>query len=319
MSISQVSLNHITENECQKAVNLWLDWLAHERKLAYNTQTAYFHDLEVFMDFMTKHLGSTVSLIDLQNLGARDFRAYLTSIQLSGLSKSSIARAISTIKNFFRYLERQTSIRNDSINLLRAPKIAHSIPKALTVTDAKTSLKTSGIIAKSPWIGLRDMAVLHLLYGCGLRISEAINMNGDEVPIAETITITGKGGKQRLVPVLSEVRNAVENYIDKCPYIIGLDGPLFFGAQGKRLNPAIIQRTMRSIQELLGLAPTATPHALRHSFGTHLLLSGADLRAIQELLGHSSLSTTQRYTEVNSAHLIEVHKKAHPRSLTRKS
>ena len=319
MSISQVSLKHITENECQKVVNLWLDWLAHERQLANNTQTAYLHDLEVFMGFMAKHLGSAVRLIDLQNLSSRDFRAYMTSIQLSGLSKSSIVRAISTIKNFFRYLERQISIKNDSINLLKPPKLAHSIPKALTENDAKTSLKTSGIIAKIPWIGFRDMAILHLLYGCGLRISEALNMNGDEIPIAETITITGKGGKQRLVPILTEVRNALENYIDACPYIIELDGPLFFGAQGKRLNSAIIQRTMRRIQELLGLASTATPHALRHSFGTHLLLSGADLRAIQELLGHTSLSTTQRYTEVNSAHLIEVHKKAHPRSLIRKS
>ena len=319
MSISQVSLKHITENECQKAVSLWLDWLAHERQLANNTQTAYFHDLEVFVVFMSKHLGCTASLIDLQNLSSRDFRAYMTSIQLSGLSKSSIVRAISTIKNFFRYLERQISIKNDSINLLKPPKLAHSIPKALTENDAKISLKTSGIIAKIPWIGFRDMAILHLLYGCGLRISEALNMNGDEIPIAETITITGKGGKQRLVPILTEVRNALENYIDACPYIIELDGPLFFGAQGKRLNSAIIQRTMRRIQKLLGLPSTATPHALRHSFGTHLLLSGADLRAIQELLGHTSLSTTQRYTEVNSAHLIEVHKKAHPRSLPRKS
>ena len=319
MSISSVSLKQITENECQKAVSLWLDWLGHERQLANNTQTAYLHDLEVFMSFMAKHLGGAVRLIDLQNLSTRDFRAYMTSVQLSGLSKSSIARAISTIKNFFRYLEQQISVKNDSINLLKSPKLPHSIPKALTVNDAKTSLKASKILAKSPWVGLRDMAILHLLYGCGLRISEAINMNGDEIPITETITITGKGGKQRLVPILPEVRGAIENYINVCPYIIKSDSPLFFGTQGKRLNPAIIQRTMRTIQGLVGLPSTATPHALRHSFGTHLLLSGADLRAIQELLGHTSLSTTQRYTEVNSAHLIEVHKKAHPRSLTRKS
>jgi integrase/recombinase XerC len=319
MSISQVSLKYITETECQKAVSLWLDWLGHERQLANNTQTAYLHDLEVFMSFMAKHLGGAVSITDLQNLNTRDFRAYMASIQLSGLSKSSTARAISTIKNFFRYLEQQIRIKNDSINLLKSPKLPHSIPKALTVNDAKTTLKAPETLAKSPWIGLRDMAILHLLYGCGLRISEAINMNGDEIPITETITITGKGGKQRLVPILPEVRDAIENYINACPYIIKLDSPLFFGAQGKRLNPAIIQRTMRTIQGLLGLASTATPHALRHSFGTHLLLSGADLRAIQELLGHTSLSTTQRYTEVNSAHLIETHKKAHPRSLTRKS
>ena len=307
-------LDNIIEADSKEAISRWLNWLIDERRLSENTKIAYLHDLEVFLSFLSKHFGHQIQLTDLENVKLSDFRGFLTQIQISGLSKPSAARTISTIRNFFKYLERESGITNNSIGLIKSPKLGRPLPKALNIPDAKNSINMAGELARNHWVGVRDIAVLHLLYGCGLRINEALSMNGDNIPISETITIIGKGSKQRLIPVLPSVKDAIDRYLDICPFQIIPDGPLFFGARGKRLNPAIIQKAMRIIQGALNLPATATPHALRHSFGTHLLANGADLRAIQELLGHASLSTTQRYTEVDPNHLIEIHKKAHPRS-----
>ena len=308
------TLDQAVAIDCKEVVVSWSIWLENQRRLSPNTKTAYLHDLEVFLAFLSKHLGQRIRLHDLENITLTDFRSFITEIQIKGLSKSSTARTISTIRNFFRYLERELEVANSHINRIKSPRTNHSLPKALNVSDAKESLEASKTLSKIRWVGARDSALIHLLYGCGRRISEALQMNGDIVPFSETITITGKGSKQRLVPVLPSVRDAVENYRAICPFQIKYNTPLFYGVRGKRLNPALVQRMMRSLQVTLGLPSTATPHALRHSFGTHLLINGADLRTIQELLGHASLSTTQRYTDVDTDHLLKVHQKAHPRS-----
>ena len=314
MPSSLKTLNQAIAIDCKEAVVSWSIWLENQRRLSPNTRTAYLHDLEVFLVFLSKHLGQRISLNDIENVTLTDFRSFITEIQMKGLSKSSTARTISTIRNFFHYLERELEVTNSHVNRIKSPRTNHSLPKALNVSDAKGSLEASKTLSKIRWVGARDSALIHLLYGCGLRISEALQMNGDIVPFSETITITGKGSKQRLIPVLPSVRDAVEKYRTICPFQIKYDTPLFYGVRGKRLNPAVVQRMMRSLQVTLGLPSTATPHALRHSFGTHLLINGADLRTIQELLGHASLSSTQRYTDVDTEHLLKVHQKAHPRS-----
>jgi len=314
MPSSLKALDQAIAIDCKEVVVSWSIWLENQRRLSPNTRIAYLHDLEVFLAFLSKHLGQRISLNDLENITLTDFRSFITEIQIEGLSKSSTARTISTVRNFFHYLDRELAITNSHVDRIKSPKTNHSLPKALNVFDAKKSLEVANTLTKTHWVGARDSAILHLLYGCGLRISEVLQMNGDIVPFSETIKITGKGSKQRLVPVLPSVRDAIDNYLAICPFQIKYGTPLFFGLRGKRLNPAIVQRMMRSLQITLGLPSTATPHALRHSFGTHLLINGGDLRAIQELLGHTSLSTTQRYTDVDTAHLLEVHQKAHPRS-----
>ena len=314
MPSSSKTLDQAIAIECKEVIVSWSSWLENQRRFSPNTRIAYLHDLEVFLTFLSKHKGQLISLNDLKNITLTDFRSFITEIQMKGLSKSSTARTISTIRNFFRYLEQEFAITNSYVDRIKSPRTNYSLPKALNVSDAKKSLEASKTLSKIRWVGARDSALIHLLYGCGLRISEALQMNGDIVPFSETITITGKGSKERLVPVLPSVRDAVENYRAICPFQIKYETPLFYGVRGKRLNPAVVQRMMRSLQTALGLPSTATPHALRHSFGTHLLINGGDLRTIQELLGHSSLSTTQRYTDVDTAHLLEVHQKAHPRA-----
>ena len=314
MASSSKALDQAITIDCREVIVTWDSWLENQRRLSSNTRIAYLHDVEVFLAFLSKHLGHRINLIDLENITLTDFRSFITEIQIEGLSKSSTGRTISSVRNFFHYLHRQLAITNNHVDQIKSPKTNHSLPKALTVSDAKESLELSQTLSKTAWVGARDSAVLHLLYGCGLRISEVLYMNGDIVPFSETITIIGKGSKQRLVPILPSVRDAIDNYLGICPFQITNETPLFYGVRGKRLNPAIVQRMMRSVQAALGLPSTATPHALRHSFGTHLLINGGDLRAIQELLGHASLSTTQKYTDVDTAYLMEVHQKAHPRA-----
>ena len=314
MASSSKALDQAITIDCREVIVTWDSWLENQRRLSSNTRIAYLHDVEVFLAFLSKHLGQRINLIDLENITLTDFRSFITEIQIEGLSKSSTGRTISSVRNFFHYLHRQLAITNNHVDQIKSPKTNHSLPKALTVSDAKESLELSQTLSKTAWVGARDSAVLHLLYGCGLRISEVLNMNGDIVPFSETITIIGKGSKQRLIPILPSVQDAIDNYLDTCPFQITNETPLFYGVRGKRLNPAIVQRMMRSVQAALGLPSTATPHALRHSFGTHLLINGGDLRAIQELLGHASLSTTQKYTDVDTAYLMEVHQKAHPRA-----
>ena len=229
-------------------------------------------------------------------------------------ARSSTARALSVLRSFFRFLERTDRARNDAIGAVRTPRLPHSVPKPVAAGDALAIVAQAGdTTRKKPWVAARDTALLLLLYGAGLRIDEALSLNEDRAPSGDSLRVLGKGGKERIVPILPAVREAVAAYKRACPYVVP-GGPLFLGARGGRLNAGVVQRELRRIRGALGLPETATPHALRHSFATHLLQAGGDLRAIQELLGHASLSTTQRYTEVDTARLVAVYNDAHPRA-----
>ena len=293
----------------------WRAWLAHERRISGHTLDGYGRDLRKFLQFITGHLGYPPGLQDLEALKPRDFRGYLASRHAEGLARSSTARAMSTLRNFFRFMEQRGVVENAAIGAIKTPKVPHSVPKALTMEDALTTVITVGDLSDEPWIGKRDTAVMLLLYGCGLRIGEALGLDRGQAPEDEdSIVVTGKGDKQRLVPVLPVVSSAIRDYVEACPFDLAPDGPLFVGKRGKRLRARVIQRQMGILRARLGLPETATPHALRHSFATHLLAGGGDLRTIQELLGHASLSTTQRYTEVDAGRLKSVYDSAHPRA-----
>ncbi len=295
----------------------WLDWLTHEKRCSAHTIDAYRRDLSRFLDFLVDYLGYLPDLKDLANLRTADFRSYLAFRVNRGLSRSSTARAMSSLRNLFRYLDRRGLVHNGAIGGVRVPKIPHSVPKALVEKDALEVVSTAGDGAAEPWIGRRDIAVMALLYGCGLRIGEALALNRDDAAglrANDVLRIAGKGGKERLAPVLAPVIEAIEAYLAACPHDRGGDGPLFVGVRGGRLNPGVVQKQMRRLRDRLGLPDTATPHALRHSFASHLLSGGGDLRTIQELLGHASLSTTQRYTEVDTGHLNAVYRDSHPRA-----
>ena len=300
------------------AIEDWRAWLAHERRISNHTLDAYSRDLGSFLRFTAEHLGYAPGLQDLRALEPADFRRFLADRQARGLARSSTARAMSTLRNFFKFIERQGLVENAAIGGIKTPKVPRSVPKALDEVDALETVSVIEDLSEEPWIGKRDAAVLFLLYGCGLRIGEALGLDRDQVAepgdAMDTIVVTGKGDKQRLVPVLPVVAEALGDYIDACPHDLALDGPLFVGKRGKRLSARMIQRQMGRVRALLGLPETATPHALRHSFATHLLAGGGDLRTIQELLGHASLSTTQRYTEVDAGRLKSVYDGAHPRA-----
>ena len=298
--------------DVRDAVRAWHQWLSSERRTAELTTEAYGRDVRAFIRFLSEHLGAPASLSDLAGLKPADFRSYLARRRGEGLSNTSLARTMSAIRSLFRFLERTDLVHNPAINAVRTPRRPHSVPKPLTVKQAKASVDDVSQLQDESWLGKRDVAVLTLLYGCGLRISEALSLDLRDRPIGDTLIITGKGGKQRMVPVLSVVREAIEDYLVHCPFPMSDDAPLFLGKRGRRLDPGVMQRQVRRLRGLLGLPETATPHALRHSFATHLLSGGGDLRTIQELLGHASLSTTQRYTEVDTRHLLEVYNRAHP-------
>jgi integrase/recombinase XerC len=301
------------------AIAAWCQQLATERRASPHTVVAYGRDLAIFLDFLRDHLGALPTLAALAALTARDFRAFMAARAGADLAKSSQARALSVLRGFFRFLERRGHLKNDALSLLRGPRLPSSVPKPLSVRDAADALDTVDLVQATeaePWLTARDAAILALLYGCGLRLGEALDLTPRQAPRAgmAVLRITGKGDKQRLVPVLPVVIEAVESYLAACPYALDPNGPLFLGARGGPLNPRLVQRLMETLRHRLGLAETATPHALRHSFATHLLAGGGDLRAIQELLGHASLSTTQRYTAVDATRLMEIYDKAHPRA-----
>ena len=292
----------------------WLAHLAHARRLSPHTVAAYGRDVRDFFGFLQAHLGGQAGLAELQALQISDFRAWLAHRRGDGLTSASLARAISAVRNFFRFLQRTGVLENPAIGSLRGPKIPHGVPKPLSAPQALRTVADAGDLAGEPWIGLRDVAVLSLLYGCGLRVSEALGLNRSAAPFGDTLRILGKGGKERLAPVLPIVAEAVQAYLAHCPYKLSPSDPLFVGARGKRLSPRIVQLGMQRLRGALDLPDSATPHALRHSFATHLLSAGGDLRTIQELLGHASLTSTQRYTEVDAARLLDVYGAAHPRA-----
>ena len=301
-------------DDLRAAIGLWAGWLAGERRASAHTVAAYGRDLAFFLDFLTEHLGELPSLVAIDGLHPADFRAYLARRAGDRVDRSSLARALSVLRGFVRFLHRRKLASTMALAALRSPKLPHGVPKPLTIDDAVSSVATTGELASDDWQGKRDTAILALLYGCGLRLSEALGLSRAEAPLGEMVAITGKGGKQRLLPVLPVVREAVADYLGACPHLLAAEGPLFIGARGGPLHPRLVQRQMGVLRGYLGLPETATPHALRHSFATHLLGAGGDLRAIQELLGHASLSTTQRYTSVETERLLAIYDAAHPRA-----
>lgn len=300
--------------DLRAALMQWQSWLANERRTSFHTVAAYGRDMAAFLAFLGEHLGARPDIEALARLTPADFRAWLAHAMQSGLARSSTARALSVVRSFFRYGEHHDLMHVPAINSVRTPKLPKNVPKPLTVEDASEALEKIAVLSEEPWIARRDVAVLTLLYGCGLRISEALGLKRHEAPHGDSLRVLGKGRKERVVPVLPVVREAIDAYLAACPYDPGPAGPLFLGARGGPLDPAIVQKQMRRLRAWLGLPETATPHALRHSFATHLLAAGGDLRTIQELLGHASLSTTQRYTEVETEQLIAIYEKAHPRA-----
>jgi Site-specific recombinase XerD len=293
----------------------WLQSLAGERRLSDNTLQAYERDTRQFLTFLTRHLGEPPKLEDIHTLRPADLRAFLAARRREGSGARSLGRHLAGLRSFLRYLERKGLVNAAAAGAIRAPRQPKSLPKPLTDNQALTLVTKDAQLQEEPWIAARDAAVLSLLYGCGLRISEALGLTPADIPAGtKTLRITGKGGKVRIVPLLPVIAEAVATYRKLCPYHIEENDLLFRGARGGPLQPAIIQREMQKLRSALGLPETATPHALRHSFATHLLAGGGDLRTIQELLGHASLSTTQIYTGVDSARLLEVYDRAHPRA-----
>jgi integrase/recombinase XerC len=294
-----------------------VSWLDHCRALngaAENTLKAYQADVLGFLSFMSLHHGGQQGLCPLSQITVSDMRAWMASERGRGVGARSLARQLSAVKTFYRWLAEREGFEPTAVLSTRSPKFTKKLPRPLAEDAATAMIETVEMQATEGWIAARDAAVVTMLYGCGLRISEALSLNGADVPLPPVLRITGKGGKERIVPVIDAARDAVAVYLRLCPHPVEPSAPLFRGARGGPLNPRIVQKVMEKSRMQLGLPATATPHAMRHSFATHLLMAGGDLRAIQELLGHASLSTTQAYTAVDTAHLMEVYNRAHPKA-----
>jgi integrase/recombinase XerC len=297
----------------------WRIFLASERRMSPKTVEAYTRDASQFLGFLAEHLGSKVTLARLMKLTPTDVRSFMASRRSEGIGSRSLMRMLAGARSFTRFLEREGKGRVSALFAVRTPRIAKTLPKPIGIDAAKqlTDVDMRAGEEREPWVLARDAAVLALLYGSGLRISEALGLARKAVPApgrGDTITVTGKGNKQRMVPVLPQVLHLIAEYVRLCPYNRAPDSALFVGTRGGPLSPRIIQLAMARLRGALGLPESATPHALRHSFATHLLTRGGDLRAIQELLGHASLSTTQIYTEIDAERLMDVYRSAHPRA-----
>ena len=292
-------------------------FLTHQRSLkgaAENTLAAYGRDITEFLSFMTLHSGQSNGLGALARITTRDMRAWMAQIRAGGVGPRSLARKLSAVKSFYKWLAAREGFDPTAVLSIRAPKFTKKLPRPLAEEAARDVIDLMSVQSAEPWVGLRDVAVLTLLWGCGLRISEALGLRGCEAPLPQVMRITGKGGKERIVPVIDTAREAVDAYVAACPHLLADDAPLFRGVRGGPLSPRAIQKVMAATRMQLGLPASATPHAMRHSFATHLLDAGGDLRAIQELLGHASLSTTQAYTAVDTSRLMDVYKRAHPKA-----
>lgn len=292
-------------------------WLAGQRALAgaaENTLKAYQTDVMGFLAFMTQHNGGAQGLAPIARVTVRDMRAWMAHERGRGVGARSLARSLSAVKSFYRWLAEREGFEPTAVLSTRSPKFQRKLPRPLEINAAAAMIETVELQATEPWVAARDAAVVTLLYGCGLRISEALGLTGADIPLASVLRIVGKGGKERIVPVIDAARDAVDTYVRLCPYPVKPDEAIFRAIRGGPLSPRAIQKVMEQARLQLGLPATATPHAMRHSFATHLLAAGGDLRAIQELLGHASLSTTQAYTAVDAAHLMSVYEKAHPKA-----
>jgi integrase/recombinase XerC len=298
-------------NDASEVVKAWLHALAREKRVAEKTLEAYGRDLMQFGAFLKDHLGGEADVKALSGLSLADLRSFMARRRGAGIEARSLARQMSSVRSFFRFAEARGYFHNKAYGAVRSPKLAHAIPRPLSVTMAEKVTQDEDLASDIPWVAARNKAVLTLLYACGLRISEALSLNAKQIRHSP-MAITGKGGKARLVPLLPEVKTLIEQYLDLCPFPVKADEPLFRGAKGGPLSPRIVQLSMQKLRSAHNLPDTATPHAMRHSFASHLLSNGADLRVIQDLLGHASLSTTQVYTEVNRNHLMEHYRKAFP-------
>lgn len=291
----------------------WTRDMGSARRLSAKTLEAYGRDLAQFLAFLAEHTGGPVTVRTLEDMRAADIRAFMAMRRENGVGARSLARTLSALKSFFSFLEREGIAAPQAINLVRTPRLAKALPKALTVSEARNAVAAAAEMEDRPWVAARDVAVLSLCYGAGLRIAEALALTRADL-VGEVIRVTGKGGKTRMVPLIAPVRKAIAAYLDLCPFVLSPTEPIFRGVRGGVLSPRIVQQRVAQLRSALGLPPSATPHALRHSFATHLLGRGGDLRAIQELLGHASLSTTQIYTRIDTDHLLESYRKAHPRA-----
>lgn len=296
------------------ALQDWLQGLSALKGRAENTRTAYAADVSGFLAFMQTHHGTGFGTKGLGTLTQSDMRAWMAHERARGVAARSLARSLSSVKGFVRWRAERDGFDPTAVLATRSPGFRRKLPRPLAEDAARAMIDRVDVQASEPWVAARDTAVVTLLYGCGLRISEALMLDGNAHPLGDVLRITGKGGKERLVPVIPAARVAVAEYAKMCPFDMTARTPLFFGVRGKRLSPRVVQKVVEAARLQLGLPASVTPHAMRHSFATHLLSSGGDLRAIQELLGHASLSTTQAYTAVDTARLMEIYDKAHPRA-----
>ena len=294
------------------ALGEWQQWLKVEKNVSKHTLRAYQGDISQFVQFLSNHKARAISVGDVANANLSEFRSWMSRQTMNGRANASRARTLSGLKNFLSWMDKQGLAHNAAIKTVRTPKLPRKLPRPLHENQAFKVLEETG---DGDWVALRDRALFTLLYGCGLRIDEALSLNIVDLPRDGFLRVMGKGRKERQEPVLPMVTDALEKYRNACPYAEEGTRPLFIGEKnGKRLNQGVAQKAMRDLRRLLGLPETATPHALRHSFATHLLQNGANLREIQELLGHASLSTTQRYTDINAEEMLAIYKKAHPRA-----
>ena len=312
----QATVLIIATPHLMRLVENWLDHLGSERRLADKTLIAYERDVRQFLSFLTGHIGAPPGPTDLSDLTPADIRAFFARRRREGIGGETLARGLAGLRSFLNYLEKQGLANAAAAKAVRAPRRRKTLPKPVPEAAAKRMVDADEALNGEPWVAVRNAAVLTLLYGCGLRISEALSLTRAQAPLPGTnsIRITGKGGKERLVPVLPIVGEAIASYLNLCPYPLDKQAALFRGVRGGPLSPRIIQLAVQRLRGALSLPDTATPHALRHSFATHLLSGGGDLRTIQELLGHASLSTTQIYTDVETERLMQVYKQAHPRA-----
>lgn len=299
---------------CRDALQHWLNAKKALAGSADNTITAYQSDVTDFLSFMTLHHNAPQGFSALERISVADMRAWMAQTRNSGVAARSLARKLSAVKSFYRWFAEREGFEPTAVLSTRSPKFQKKLPRPLAEDAARAMIDTVELQSTTGWVAARDMAVVTVLYGCGLRISEALGLKGSDAPLPGVLRITGKGNKERIVPVIDAARDAVDKYLRLCPYPKEPDAALFRAVRGGPLYARSIQTVMAQARMQLGLPATATPHAMRHSFATHLLAAGGDLRTIQELLGHASLSTTQAYTAVDSTRLLEVYERAHPRA-----
>jgi integrase/recombinase XerC len=304
-------INHL-DQVVEKALNEWLEWMKDEKQYSKNTITSYLIDIKLFLAFLHKHHSCDITLNLIEQVTITDIRSWLFDLKLDNHTTRSTSRYLSAIRNFYKYLKKFHNISNNNALNINIRNVKKTLPKAVSFEETRNIINEVLSLSDPLWIQLRDYALINLIYGCGLRISEALSITKNDLG-GEFLNITGKGKKQRSIPILPEIKTSIQKYLNNCLYSIKSNEAIFVGEQGKKLNPSVFQKKIRIIRTNLGLPDTVTPHAFRHSFASHLLENGADLRSIQELLGHENLSTTQIYTAINKNRIMDVYLKTHPR------